>query len=384
MRKLLLVAGNDVRLTVRDRAAFFWLLALPVFLTWLFGRMMAGGGAEKVSLTVIDRDGGWLAAAMIEEISVPGVALQVVPKDASSAQDAEKTTRWIELPPGFTEGALAGRQQTLKIETAKDAGADYSRAAEVLVVRAIARALARAAEMKTSGGPMDAATYDRLRARPPLVAVAVSTAGHGTAVPKGVAQSVPGILTFTVLMMTTIYGAVFLTIEKRSGMLRRQFTLPVSRHTLFAGKVLGRMFVAGIQIAILLVTGRFLFHLGFGSSPAALLALLASYAFAVAGIATFLGAILKNPEQASSVGMLVSLVMAAMGGCWWPAEVMPDWLRTAAHIFPTTWAMGAFHALISFGKGFDAVLLPCAVLVGFGAAFSLWGARKLDATSEVS
>ena len=379
MRRLLLVAGNDVRLTLRDRAAAFWLLALPVFLTWIFGHVMGGGGgAAAVPLTVIDRDGGWLARALSAEMSGPNVALEVVHGEAGAAEAIKKAARWIELPPGFTEGALAGRQQQLAIAAGEGAGEDYSRAAEVLVVRAIARTLARAVEMKEHGGAMDAAAYEALRARAPLVTLAIGTAGHGTAVPRGMAQSVPGILTFTVLMMTTIYGAVFLTIEKREGMLRRQLTLPVSRRTLFAGKVVGRVLVAAIQMAILVLAGRLLFHLDFGSSPAGLVVLLACYAFAVAGIATFLGAILKNPEQASSVGMLASLVMAAMGGCWWPAEVMPGWLRTAAHVFPTTWAMGAFHALISFGRGFEAVILPGGILLVFGAVFSLWGARRLE------
>lgn len=377
LRPLLLVAGNDVRLTVRDRAAFFWMLALPLLLTWIFGQIGAQSGAAKVSLTVLDRDGGWLASALTEEMKADNVALTVRRGSAADASPGDDVPRWIVIPPGFTEGALAGHQQKLAIETAKKASADYSRAAEVLVVRAIVRTLGRAAEMKEDGGPMTAQEYDRLRARPPVVSLAVTTAGHGVAVPSGVALSVPGNLTFFVLMTTVIYGAVFLTIEKREGMIRRQLTLPISRRTLLGGKILGRVAVAGIEVAVLLLAGRFLFGLHFGSSPGGLLLLLAAYAFAVAGISTFLGAVLETPVQASSVGMLASLVMAGLGGCWWPSEIMPEWLRTAAHVFPTTWAMDGFHALISFGKGVDAVAIPAAVLAAFGAVFALWGAAKL-------
>ncbi len=378
MSPLLRLAANDVRLTVRDRAAAFWILVLPVFLMWLFGSLGGGGGTAKVSLTIIDRDGGWLASAFAKELDGPNVALKVLRGTDADTDSAKKATRWLELPAGFTAGALAGKQQRLKIETGEKANSDYSRAAEVVVIRAIVRTLARVAEMKQSTNPMSAEVYDRLRARTPIVSLETGNAGRGTAVPRGVAQSVPGIMTFTVLMMTLIYGAVFLTIEKREGMLKRQLTLPISRMTILTGKVLGRVFVAMLQIAILVAAGRFLFHLDFGDSTVGLFALLVSYAFAVAGIATFLGAVLANPEQASIVGWLGSMVMAAMGGCWWPSEVMPEWLRQAAHIFPTTWAMDAFHALISFGRGFEAVVLPCAVLIGFGAVFSWIGARKLQ------
>lgn len=376
MSAILRLAVNDVRLTVRDRAAAFWLLVLPVFLIWIFGRVMGGGQTASVALTVIDRDGGWLAEAFAEELAAPNVTLVVLRGADADGESAKKATRWIELPAGFTDGVLAGRQQKLKIQTAENAAADYSRAADVVVARGIVRTLGRVAEMKSTRSAMSVAAYDALRARPPIVALDSANAGRGTAV-RGIEQSVPGNMTFTVMMMTLIYGAVFLTIEKREGMLKRQLTLPISRAAIFAGKVLGRVLVALLQIAILVGAGRFLFHLDFGGSPAGLWVLLTAYAVAVAGIATFLGAVLANPEQASTVGWLASTVMAALGGCWWPAEVMPDWLRAGAHVFPTAWAMDGLHALISFGKGFEAIVIPTVVLLAFGVGFSLMAARKL-------
>jgi len=381
MSPLLRLAINDVRLTVRDRAAFFWLLLLPIFLIWMFSHVSGSGGPAVVPLTVIDRDGGWLAKAFSEELEAKNVKLSVFRGAAADGVEAKTAARWIELPKGFTEGALAGRQQRLRIQTAEDAAADYSRAAEILTTRAIVRTLGRVAEMQGTHAELDVLTYDTLKARPPLVALESSSAGQGRAV-RGIEQSLPGNMTFTVMMMTLIYGAVFLTIEKREGVLKRQMTLPVSRQTLFAGKVLGRVLVALMQIAILVAAGRFLFGLDFGRSPAGLATILVAYAFAIAGISTFLGAVLANPEQASTVGWLVSVVMGALGGCWWPAEVMPDWLRTAAHAFPTAWAMDALHALISFGRGFEAVVTPAAVLVAFGALFSWLAARRLRTVTE--
>jgi ABC-2 type transport system permease protein len=70
-------------------------------------------------------------------------------------------------------------------------------------------------------------------------------------------------------------------------------------------------------------------------------------------------------------------VLAALGGCWWPAELMPGWMRTLSHALPTAWAMDGFHALITFGHGLEAVLVPTTVLLGFAAVFSAAGARLL-------
>jgi ABC-type multidrug transport system permease subunit len=381
MSRILRLAANDLLLTRRDRAAFFWLLLTPLAMMWFFGRVTFGGGdAPRIALTILDRDGGAVAQSLAAEMAGDRVRLTVLHGAEAGVDPPPGTARWVVLPAGLTGDVLAGRPRRLRVESTEDAPAEDTRAAEVLVLRAIVRTLAVTAELRQTGAAVTAEAAASLRARPRLVSLEVSSAGKGSVVPRGAAQSVPGILTFTVMMMTLIYGAVFLTIEKREGMLRRQLTLPVGRGSLFAGKVLGRLFLASFQIAILLLAGRFLFSLPLGHSMVGLLGLSTSYAFAVAGLATFLGALVKNPEQASAVGWLSSMVMAAMGGCWWPSEVMPEWLRVAAHVFPTAWAMDGFHALISFGRPASAVLAPCAALWLFGTAFALWGSRRLAAS----
>lgn len=75
----------------------------------------------------------------------------------------------------------------------------------------------------------------------------------------------------------------------------------------------------------------------FGGSPAGLALLLVSYPACAAGFATLCGAIFWTPEQASAIGWLASMVMAAMGGCWWPSEVMPRWLSSTGHHTYVRW-----------------------------------------------
>ncbi|HWM91901.1 MAG TPA: ABC transporter permease [Thermoanaerobaculia bacterium] len=369
LRQVALLALNDLRLTWRDKASFIWMLALPVAFMWLFGQMGGGSqGPPKVTLGIDDRDGGWLARALVAELKDE----QVVLKEVTPGQE-EPPPRALVIPAGFTAGVLAAKPQELRLENQPGADQEFSLAAQVTAVRAIVRVLGRLTEMQE---PRPKA-YEVLARRPPLVRLKVGTAGKGRAVPTGFAQSVPGTLTFFVLMMTTIYGAVFLTLEKREGMIRRQATLPLGRGRIFAGKMAGRMLMAGAQIVIYLLAGAFLFGVSFGDSPGGLLLVLFAYAAACSGLSLLLGAVLSTPEQASTVGWITGMVMGALGGCWWPSEVMPRWLWSAAHVLPTAWAMDAFHALISFGRGIEAVLLPAAVLLGFAALFSVLGARFL-------
>lgn len=380
MKRIVLLALNDLRLTARDRPALVWIVLMPIAMMWFFGNMGGGStGQPKISLSVVDHDGGWLAAAFVEDLAGEQLALR--PLEPAQAGQVEDKVRTLVIPAGFTAGVLEGEQQTLRLE--KEPGSDdqFGFAAQTHIVRAIVRTLSRLVEMRQEGTLEAEGPDERFRVmgrREPPVRLEVSTAGSGRPVPSGRAQSVPGILTFIVLMMTLIYGGVFLTIEKRSGMLERQATAPLSRSRLFLGKLAGRLLIALAQIAILLVAGRFILGVSWGASPAGLALLLFSYASAVAGLSTLLGAVLRTPEQASSVGWILSMVLAALGGCWWPSELVPGWLWTAAHALPTAWAMDGFHALISFGQGVEAIWLPAVVLFGFATAFIALGARFLQ------
>lgn len=378
MRRVLLLALHDLRLTTRDRASFFWMLVLPVALMWFFGQMGGGGGPSRVRLTVVDRDGGWLARAFVGQLASPNV--EVIERSPDEAAAEERKIRTIVIPEGFTAKVLAGERQALRFERDPKTDADFDRAADGNVIRAIARTLSLLVEMDRTAaleGDDPGARFREMAGRERLVSLAVSTAGEGRPVPSGRAQSVPGILTMTVLMMTVIYGGVFLTLEKRDGTLKRQAAGPIGRKGLFAAKLLGRLLVASLQTAVLIVCGRFLFGVEFGHSTAGLLLLLAAYAFCCAALATLCGAVFRTPEQASGIGWLLAIVMSALGGCWWPSEVVPRWLWTAAHAFPTAWAMDAFHALVSFGRGIEAVVVPSVALVIFGVVFASIGSRAL-------
>ncbi|MFY9824838.1 MAG: ABC transporter permease [Thermoanaerobaculia bacterium] len=371
-RQIVLLGLNDLRLAARDRAAFVWMLMLPLAMMWIFGAVNSGGGPAKASLGIEDRDGGWLARALVKELA--GERLELTEVKPGGAGGKEAPPRTLIIPQGFTANVLAGRQQVLRLEKASKASEEFSLAAEANSVRAIVRIIGRLAELGPQAQPQ---AFTALAARPPLVSVAVSTAGGGHPVPHGFAQSVPGTLTMTVLMMTLIYGAVFLTLEKRQGMIRRQAMLPLSRSTMYLGKLAGRLLIAAAQAVLLLIAGRYLFHVSWGSSPGGLALLLGAYLLAVAALSTLLGAILSTPEQAAAVGWIASMILAALGGCWWPSEVTPRWLWKASHVLPTPWAMDGFHALISFGHGAEAVLVPAAVLVGFAVVFALLGSRFL-------
>ncbi len=62
-----------------------------------------------------------------------------------------------------------------------------------------------------------------------------------------------------------------------------------------------------------------------------------------------MGSIAKNEGQINGIPVIVSMLLAALGGCWWPIEVAPEWMQKLAMFLPTGWVMDALHQLMYFG-----------------------------------
>ncbi len=414
MRRALVLALNDLRLTAKDRPVIFWMIIMPIAFVVLLGSMNTGGGdAPKVALAVVDEDQSFLSHAFRDALSREGFSIRDIP--VGDIDSLETSPRSVRIPPGFQDSVAAACQVPIYFHKKSDADASYSMTAEMHLQRAIIQILVHLAQTakrlsgsdaakgsiseetpegafhaisalfsSDAGLPMPIAiderfgrTFAEVAAESSTITVETETAGRGRAVPSGTAQSLPAIITLFMLLNTAIYGAVFLTQEKQDRVLQRIATFPLSRGSILAGKLLGRTLLALLQAAVLLLAGRFLLGAYLGNSLLGLLFLILCLALAVASLALFWGAILRRVEQAVAVVMIVSLFLGGIGGCWWPLEVVPAWMRTAGHISPAAWAMDGFHSLISFGAGGSAVVLPCLILLAYALVFALAGARLL-------
>ena len=111
-----------------------------------------------------------------------------------------------------------------------------------------------------------------------------------------------------------------------------------------------------MQIVFAMITGTVLFKVHWGEHLGAVVLVLASYAAMIAVFGMLLGNSARIEGQVVGMGVIVSNVLAALGGCWWPIEITPPWAQKLALGFPTGWAMDALHKLTSFGDSPAAVL----------------------------
>jgi ABC-type multidrug transport system permease subunit len=99
------------------------------------------------------------------------------------------------------------------------------------------------------------------------------------------------------------------------------------------------------------------------------------YSWVTASLGVLVGSVIRAEEKIVGLCILSSLTMAALGGCWWPLELVPDTMKTVAHIVPTGWAMDALHQLITFGGGFEQAKEEIGVLILYGLGANITAAR---------
>src|SRR4029079_17491372 len=129
------------------------------------------------------------------------------------------------------------------------------------------------------------------------------------------------------------------------------------------------------QILFFLAMGRFVLGVNLGANLPGVTLTLLVFAWVAGWLCVLVGSVITAEDRVTGVCVLASLLMAALGGCWWPLEIAPPALKTVALCLPTGWALQALHQLISFGSGLGAVVTHLAVLAAFGAAANLLAAR---------
>ena len=373
MKRILDIGHTDLRLFLKHKSAYVWLFAMPLAFVYFMGFANHGPGKpynRTPPVLVENADTNFLSQIFLDELSSQNMWLL-------DPTNRETAARVIRIPADFTGKVL--RQEQSKVQFLRHDASDEADAAliEVRLVRALIAMNGHLLEAATATNPPGALTEAKLRAvmaRPNPVSLNAKFAGRKP-VPSGFNFSLPGNLVMYLMMNLLIFGGATVAAERRNGVIKRLMVHPVTRLELVMGKIYGLMLLGVVQIVFFLAVGKFLFHVNLGANLPAVTLTLLVFAWVAGSLGVLVGSLVAEHDRVAGICVLASLLMAALGGCWWPLEIGPPVMKTIALCLPTGWALQALHQLISFGSGFDAVLKPIGVLLAFGAAANLLAAR---------
>ena len=358
------ITRNDLKITYKDKMFFAWILVFPLIFIFIFGMAFRGSntGDQQVTLNILDKDKSFLSQAMIAELTTDRYLVKVLNKAE------EKAFRTLIFPENFTANVLAGEKVELILEQEQGKSLEATQSAYSHILKVIIKIISKI--VLTDPGNTDEfkKNFENLDMER-RVTLRTEMGGRLKEIPAGFSRSVPGTTIMFLLFTVLMYGGINLLQERRLGQLERIYFSPATLSSIIGGKWLSRIIIGIFQTALLFIIGRFLFGVNLGRAFPLVLLLSLFFCATIAGMSILFGCVIKKVEILIVFNILVANIMAALGGCWWPLELAPQGLRTAALFFPTGWIMDAYTKLIFFGEGLKAVLLNIVVLTGFTLLF---------------
>ncbi|MCB0102343.1 MAG: ABC transporter permease [Anaerolineales bacterium] len=388
MKKIFAIAWKDAVIRFASSSELIFFIILPLVFTFLLAGGTPSGNPtnNRVRLIVVDLANTSISDEIIAELdkSTAVYPEEMTLEDAEEEFSARRVSAMLVIPAGLDLIAIQNNTAELDFrQQPNDMDGSIAQRAIQTSIRRVSSAInaaSTAVEEARSLRAFESAEAEQdyfdkalqfakdLQANTPerITVIEGSTPDSVEYDPR--ANSSAGQLVTWVFIPLFGISALF-AYERQQGTLRRVLTTPTSKATYLFGTIAGQVVMALIQMSLLILFGMFALNLQWGQEPVALFVLLTSAALAAGAIGTSMGTFIKTEGQASGLSIMAGMVMALLGGCWYPLELFPATVQNIVKIFPTTWAMQGLLDLVLRGGGLGEILLESGVLLGFAVVF---------------
>jgi ABC-2 type transport system permease protein len=356
----------------RDRLTFAMMLGIPLLQLTLFGYAI-NSDPRHLPAAVLLADHGPQGRTLLYALQ-NSTFLDFTRQVKTEAEGRELLARGqvqfvVNIPENFTRELLRGDRPAVLVEAdATDPGA-------------VGIALGSLSTVFGSGLSNDLkGPLEFLNATPSPIDLRI----HALYNPESNTQYniVPGlmgvILTMTMIMIT----GLAITRERERGTMENLLAMPTRPAEVLVGKIMPYIMVGYIQVAVILIAARLLFHVPMhGSIPLLLLVALVFIAANLAMGITF-STVAKNQLQAMQMTFFVFLPSILLSGFMFPFRGMPRWAQLIGELFPLTHFLRIVRGILLKGNGLPDVgreLWPIAL---FAAVMLTIGIKRYRQTLD--
>jgi len=394
MKHVWFIALNTLKLFLTDRLAVGMFILFPFLFIVLFNIMFANTGSAdpRMQLHLTTQETSGLSYNLIQSLVTPedeaglnpGDPIIIWDKDYAQAKadvTEGKIAGCLAFPADFSKKVMAGEDTTLEIIALPEA--TNTRMALYGLAQSISASLGAAGveihsvvQLLSEQGASEAEIQAAI-----LQILANQSSGSGTSLTNyevikvgevkalnASSYTVSGYLVMFVFFAAAIASTDIIR-ERHSRTLERMLATSVKKESILGGIYLGGVLRGLLQIVIFWGVGYFVLKVDLGFAPWAVFLLSFLMVLMSAAFSVMLATLVKTERSISALSVLVSLILAPLGGCWWPLFIAPKWMQFIAKITPHGWANEGFNKLMLFGATGGDVMWNILVLFGFAAAF---------------
>jgi len=325
----------------RDRVTFAMMVGIPMVQLILFGYAI-NSNPKHLPTAVYAADNSPFSRTLIWGLR--NSSYFDITCEAHSAAEIQdwlaqgKVQFAVTVPVDFSRRLLRGEKPDLLLE------ADATDPSAVGFATAAVNQLATSVVNRDLTGPLTA-----LRASAPPFNLVT----HPHYNPESITQYniVPGLIGVMLTMTMIIITGLAITRERERGTMENLLSTPVHPGEVIIGKIVPYIMVGYVQMALVLLAAKFLFHVPFIGSVPLLVAL--TFLFIVANLAvgiTF-STIAKNQLQAVQMAFFFFLPSLLLSGYMFPFRGMPGWAQNIGECLPLTHFLRIVRGILLKGNG---------------------------------
>ena len=170
------------------------------------------------------------------------------------------------------------------------------------------------------------------------------------------------ILTMTMIMMT----ALGITREVEQGTMENLLATPVKPLEVMVGKIAPYILIGYVQVAVILIMARNLFHVPFVGSLGLLLFCVLVFIFANLTIGITISSVVRNQTQAMQMSFFFLLPSILLSGFMFPFQGMPQWAQFLGELLPNTHFLRLVRGIMLKGNGWSEAashLIPLLIFI---------------------
>ncbi len=394
MKKILAIAWKDAIIRFASPSELLFFIILPIIFTFLLaGGTPQGNEDNRIRLLVVDESNTTMSGQIISELeNSTAIRPEVTTRDEAQSQfDERRASAVLIIPAGMDiESLQSGSAEVEMLQQPNNINTTVQERAVLTAIRRVSSAVSAAQNavvQREAKQPFDSDAEKQAyfesslelaqeiqNDAPERVSIVEGTTPDQVEYDPRANSSAGQLITWVFIPLFGI-SALFAG-ERQGGTLRRLLITPSSKATFLLGTISGQVAMALLQMLLLVGFAIVVMKLNWGREPLALFVILLASALAAAAFGTTMGTFIKTEGQASGLSIMFGMVMALMGGCWYPLELFPAAIQNAVKVLPTTWAMQGMLDLVLRGGGLIDVLPEAGVLLGFAVLFFSVGVMR--------
>jgi ABC-2 type transport system permease protein len=350
----------------RDRLTFAMMTGIPAIQLLLFGFAIQTD-VRHLPTVVLDESGTQESRALIDRLVNTGNFDLV-----GMVADREEVRRAIEN--GEAYAALV-----IPPEYARDLKRGRTARAQVIV---------DAADPMASGAAISGASLagqaESMERAPQLRILPVQVAVRPWYNPdlRSSTFIVPGIVGVLLSMTLVLITSMAIVRERERGTLEQLVVTPIGRTSIMLGKLIPFLLIGYVQITVVLLLGKVVFHVPIRGSLLTLYVLSLPFMVASLGVGLLISTVVKTQAQAVQLGFFYLMPNILLSGFMFPRIAMPEVAQWIGGALPLTYYLTMLRGILLKGVATRSLLDEAVILSGFSVLLIGLAVRRFHKTVE--